>query len=123
MFEQRHEPLLSRAAFLRRMVKYALLASGFIAVSLVIGMAGYHYFEGMSWIDAFVNAAMLMGGMGPVSDLHTDAGKLFAGIYALYCGLIVIIAIGIVAAPLLHRILHHFHLEVATDKAEEESDS
>lgn len=118
MFEQRHEPLVSRAAFLRRMTKYALLASGFIAVSLVIGMAGYHYLEGMSWIDAFVNSAMLMGGMGPVSELHTDAGKLFAGLYALYCGLVVIIAIGIVAAPLLHRILHHFHLEVATDNDE-----
>ena len=121
MFEQHHEPLVSRAAFLRRMTKYALLASGFIVVSLLIGMAGYHHFEGMSWIDAFVNSAMLMGGMGPVSELHTEVGKLFAGFYALYCGLIVIIAIGIVAAPLLHRILHHFHLEVATNK--EESDS
>ena len=113
MFEHRHEPLLSRAAFFRRMTKYAVLALGFIAVSLVIGIAGYHYIEGMSWIDAFVNSAMLMGGMGPVSELHTDAGKLFAGLYALYCGLVVIIAIGIVAAPLLHRILHHFHLAVS----------
>ncbi len=118
MFEHRHEPLASRAAFLRRMTKYALLASGFIVVSLVIGMIGYHQFEGMRWIDAFVNAAMLMGGMGPVSELHTDASKLFAGFYALYCGLIVIIAIGIVAAPLLHRILHHFHLQAAADKDE-----
>lgn len=123
MFEHRQEPLASRAVFLRRMAKYALLASGFIAVSLVIGMAGYHYFEGMAWIDAFVNSAMLMGGMGPVSELHTDAGKLFAGAYALYCGLVVIIAIGIVAAPLLHRILHHFHLEVSTNNNEEEGDS
>jgi hypothetical protein len=118
MFERRHEPLASRAKFFRRMVKYALLALGFIAVSLVIGMAGYHYFEGMAWIDAFVNSAMLMGGMGPVSELHTDAGKLFAGAYALYCGLVVIIAIGIVAAPLLHRILHHFHLEAAAGENE-----
>ena len=109
MFEHRNEPLASRAVFLRRMTKYALLALGFIAASLAIGMLGYHYFEGMPWIDAFVNSAMLMGGMGPVSELHTDAGKLFAGFYALYCGLTVIIAIGIVAAPLLHRILHHFH--------------
>lgn len=119
MFERRHEPLASRAAFLQRMAKYALLASGFIVVSLVIGMAGYHHFEGMPWIDAFVNAAMIMGGMGPVGELHTDVGKLFAGFYALYCGLIVIIAIGIVAAPLLHRILHHFHLEAAADKNED----
>ena len=119
MFERRHEPLISRAAFWRRMAKYALLAAGFIVVSLGIGMAGYHFFEGMSWIDAFVNSAMLMGGMGPVSELHTDTGKLFAGFYALYCGLIVIIAIGIVAAPLLHRILHHFHLDAAADKNED----
>ena len=68
MFEHHHEPLVSRAAFLRRMTKYALLASGFIVVSLLIGMAGYHHFEGMSWIDAFANSAMLIGGMGPVSD-------------------------------------------------------
>ncbi len=121
MFENRHEPLISRAAFLRRMAKYALLASGFIVVSLGIGMAGYHFFEGMSWIDAFVNSAMLMGGMGPVMELHTDTGKLFAGFYALYCGLIVIIAIGIAAAPLLHRILHHFHLEATANKNEEDA--
>src|SRR5512146_2728579 len=119
MFERHHEPLLSRTAFLRRWTKYALLASGFIGISLLIGMAGYQRFEGMSWIDAFVNSAMLMGGMGPVSELHTDAGKLFAGFYALYCGLVVIIAIGIVAAPLLHRILHHFHLEATTGKNED----
>ena len=119
MFEHRHEPLASRAIFFRRLAKYVSLALGFMAVSLVIGMAGYHYLEGMSWIDAFVNSAMLMGGMGPVSELHTDAGKLFAGLYALYCGLVVIIAIGIVAAPLLHRILHHFHLEAASDNQEQ----
>ena len=123
MFEQRHEPLLSRAAFFRRMVKYALLALAFIAVSLLIGIAGYHYIEGLSWIDAFVNSAMLMGGMGPVTALQTDGGKLFAGLYALYCGLVVIIAIGIVAAPLLHRILHHFHLEAAHDQDADEHDS
>ncbi len=122
MFENRHEPLASRRAFLWRLSKYALLALGFIVVSLVIGMAGYHYFEGMPWIDAFVNSAMLMGGMGPVSELHTEAGKLFAGFYALYCGLIVIIAIGIVAAPLLHRVLHRFHLDATTGK-NEDSDS
>jgi hypothetical protein len=65
----------------------------------------------MSWIDAFLNAAMLMGGMGPVNVLRTDGGKVFAGIYALYCGMVVLIAIGIFAAPIVHRFLHHFHLE------------
>lgn len=74
-------------------------------------MVGYHAFEGFSWVDSFLNAAMLMGGMGPVGILHSDAGKVFAGIYALYCGLIELVAVGIVAAPIVHRFLHHFHLE------------
>jgi hypothetical protein len=111
MFEHRTEKLLSRAAFLRRMLKYAFASFSFVVISLAIGMVGYHQFEGMTWIDAFVNAAMLMGGMGPVSELHTDTGKLFAGGYALYCGLIVVIAIGLLVAPVLHRVLHHFHVE------------
>jgi hypothetical protein len=117
MFEHRTEKLLPRAAFIRRMLKYALVSFGFVVISLVIGMAGYHQFEGMGWIDAFVNAAMLMGGMGPVSELHTDAGKLFAGVYALYCGLVVVIAIGLLVAPVLHRTLHHFHVESEADEA------
>jgi hypothetical protein len=67
--------------------------------------------EGYTWVDAFLNAAMLMGGMGPVDALHTDAGKVFAGIFAMYCGLIELVAVGIFAAPIFHRFLHHFHLE------------
>ncbi len=118
MFERRQEPLASRATFFRRMVKYVLVAVGFIGLSLLIGMLGYHYLEGLSWVDSFVNSAMLMGGMGPVTALQTDAGKIFAGIYALYCGMVVIIAIGIAAAPVLHRILHHFHLEDSTGENE-----
>jgi hypothetical protein len=79
--------------------------------SLVIGMVGYRMLEGYSWVDSFLNAAMLMGGMGPASTLHTDGGKIFAGIYALYCGLIELVAIGIFAAPIVHRFLHYFHME------------
>ena len=116
MFEHHNEKLLPRAVFVRRMLKYALASFGFIAISLAIGMVGYHQFEGMAWMDAFVNAAMLMGGMGPVSELHTEAGKLFAGVYALYCGLVVVIAIGILAAPIFHRILHHFHVEAEANE-------
>jgi hypothetical protein len=111
MFEHRHEELLPRRSFLRRLAKYAMISLGIIIVSLVIGMIGYHMFEGFSWVDSFLNAAMLMGGMGPVGALHTDAGKIFAGIYALYCGLVVLVAIAIFAAPVFHRFLHHFHLE------------
>ncbi len=111
MFEHHHEKLLPRRLFLKRLAKYALISLSLVLVSLVIGMLGYHGFEGYSWVDSFLNAAMLMGGMGPVGTLHTDAGKMFAGIFALYCGLIELIAIAIFAAPIIHRFLHHFHLE------------
>jgi|ERR1035437_6633625 hypothetical protein len=111
MFEHHHEKLLPRRLFLRRVAKYVAISLSIILVSLVVGMVGYRMTEGYSWVDSFLNAAMLMGGMGPVGALHTDAGKVFAGIYALYCGLIELVAIGIFAAPIVHRFLHHFHLE------------
>jgi hypothetical protein len=111
MFEHHHEKLLPKSLFIRRLIKFALVSLSLIIVSLVIGMIGYYAFEGFTWVDSFLNAAMLMGGMGPVNQLHTDSGKIFAGIYALYCGLIELIAIGIFAAPIFHRFLHRFHLE------------
>ena len=79
---------------------------GLIAVSLLVGMAGYHLLEGLSWIDAFLNAAMLLGGMGPVNAPASYGGKLFAGLYALYCGLVVIVVAGVLLAPVAHRLLH-----------------
>jgi len=112
MFEHRQEPLLPRSLFFWRMFKFALVSLGLAIFSLGIGILGYRNFEGMSWIDSFVNAAMILGGMGPVGELHTDAGKFFAGVYALYCGLIVIISMGILIAPIFHRFLHLFHLKV-----------
>jgi hypothetical protein len=111
MFEHHHEKLLPTRLFLRRLAKYAAISLSLVLVSLLIGMVGYHMLEGYSWVDSFLNAAMLMGGMGPVGTLHSDAAKVFAGFYALYCGLIELVAIGIFAAPILHRFLHHFHLE------------
>jgi len=111
MFEHHHEKLLSTHLFFKRLAKYAAISLSIILVSLVAGMVGYHVFEGFSWVDSFLNAAMLMGGMGPVGVLHSDTGKVFAGFYALYCGLIELVAVGIVAAPIVHRFLHHFHLE------------
>jgi hypothetical protein len=111
MFEHHREKLLPTRLFLRRLVKYAAISLSIILVSLVIGMFGYHTLEGYSWVDSFLNAAMLMGGMGPVGALHSDGGKVFAGLYALYCGLIELVAISIFAAPIVHRFLHHFHLE------------
>ena len=111
MFEHHHEKLLPKHLFLRRLAKYALISLSIILASLLIGIIFYHVLEGLSWVDSFLNAAMLMGGMGPVNSLHTDAGKVFAGIYALYCGFIVLVAVGIFATPIFHRFLHHFHLE------------
>ncbi len=111
MFERRHENLLPRSKFLKRVLKYALISLSLIIVSLLVGMTGYRMFEGFSWVDSFLNAAMLMGGMGPANTLRTDNGKIFAGIYALYCGMVLIIAVGIFAAPIIHRFLHRFHLD------------
>jgi hypothetical protein len=115
-FEKRHESILPRSKFFLRLVKFALLAIGLIVVSLIIGILGYRLFEGMSWVDAFLNAAMLMGGMGQVTVLHTDAGKLFAGVYALYCGFVLIVSVAVFLAPIFHRFLHRFHLEGAMPK-------
>jgi len=110
-FEHRTQPMLTPREFLARMAHSGIVALALIAVSLFIGIAGYRIFEGLSWIDAFLNAAMLLGGMGPVNPPASFGGKLFAGLYALYCGLAVIIVAGIVLAPVAHRILHRFHIE------------
>ena len=77
--------------------------------SLLIGMAGYEYFESLAWRDAFLNAAMLLGGMGPVESPQTSGGKVFAGLYALYAGLVFLIVAGIIFAPVVHRLMHRFH--------------
>jgi len=106
MFEHHSQPIANRQMFLRRLFSNAVISIGFILVSLFIGMLGYHFLEHFSWIDAFLNAAMLLGGMGPVSSPQTAPGKLFAGIYALYCGLAVLVAAGVAFAPVVHRFLH-----------------
>jgi ABC-type glycerol-3-phosphate transport system permease component len=111
MFEHRTSRVLSRKAFLRRMRNSVLLSVGVIAFALAIGMAGYHFLEGMGWVDSFANAAMILAGMGPLGDMHTDAGKIFAGLYALFCGIVFLGAIGILLAPLAHRALHKFHCD------------
>ena len=111
--EHRSQPLLSPAKFARRVAASVAIAQVLVAVSLAIGMMGYRGLEHLSWTDAFLNAAMLLGGMGPVNAPVTEGGKLFAGFYALFCGLVVIAVTGIVLAPLAHRILHRFHLEDA----------
>src|SRR5208282_414215 len=113
MFEHRSKPLLPRRQFYARMARSAAVALLVVAVALGIGMVGYRAFEPMSWVDAFVNAAMILSGMGPISTLQTDGGKIFAGCYALFSGLAFITILGIVFAPIFHRFLHRFHVEEA----------
>lgn len=110
LFEQHHQPLLPPAAFFRRVVQFALLSFLLVAVSLGLGMLGYHTLEGLSWSDSYLNAAMILSGMGPVSPLQTEAGKLFAATYALYTGLVFLSAAGLLVLPLLHRLIHYIHL-------------
>ena len=98
--------------FLWRMLLHAFAAQLLVGLSLAVGMWGYSHYEGMGWRDAFVNSAMLLGGMGPMkTEGLSDPGKLFAGVFALYAGLVVIIVIGIMMAPIIHRVLHVFHWE------------
>ena len=111
MFESRTEPLAPRHVFLRRAAKYFGLAFVVIGVALAIGIVGYHCIAGFDWIDSLLNASMILGGMGPVGELHSDAAKLFASFYALFSGVVFITTIGVVLAPVLHRAFHKFHLE------------
>ena len=111
MYEHHTRPLMPRPQFFRRLAKSIAMGSGVIIVSLIIGVVGYHHLETMNWVDAFANAAMILSGMGPLTPLTTDSGKIFAGCYALYSGLALVTTIGIIFAPVLHRFLHKFHLE------------
>ena len=109
--EHKSQHLLTRAAFLRRITFYAAGAVLLIASALGVGILGYHHFEHLPWIDAFLNASMILGGMGQVNALHTDGGKVFAGIYALFSGLAFLGVAGLLFTPLLHRLLHRFHFD------------
>jgi hypothetical protein len=108
-YERRSQKLLPRRAFMARLFMHFLVTQVLVLVSLIAGMAGYAHFEGLGIRDAFLNSAMLLGGMGPVNNPHTNGGKVFAGIYALYCGLVVIVGAGVIMAPVVHRIIHQFH--------------
>lgn len=110
-FEHRRQPVIPARRFALRLGRAIMLYLALAIVGMAVGMAGYALTEGMSAIDAFVNAAMILSGMGPVSELKTAGGKLFAGFYALFSGLFVVIASGFVLAPVLHRVLHSFHVE------------
>lgn len=109
MYEARADKLLPARAFARRVLRHAAAALALVILSLAIGMAGYMHFEHLPWRDAFLNSAMLLGGMGPVDSPQSDGGKLFAGCYALYAGLVFLISVGVVLVPVMHRLLHRFH--------------
>lgn len=111
MYEHRRTPLISQQRFLIRIARHVLMAMVLTIVALGIGVLGYHFFEDMPWIDAVLNASMLLGGMGPVDHLNTAAGKLFASAYALFSGLVFIAIAGIVLAPVTHRLLHSLHVD------------
>jgi len=123
MYERRWEPLISRRAFLARMGRHGGFAAGVLAVSLLVGIVGYHTFEKLPVVDGFLNSAMLLGGMGPVDPPKTTPGKLFAGIYALYAGLIVITVASVIGAPIFHRLLHRFHWQEQEKEDAEDDDS
>ena len=114
MYESRRQQPLTHGTFVQRLALHAACAVALVIGSLAIGMVGYHLLEHLSWIDAFLNSAMLLGGMGPVNPPTSDGGKLFAGLYALYAGLVFIVSAGLMFAPVLHRLMHRFHFD---DKA------
>lgn len=109
--ERPRQPLPPRHVFLRRLLRSGVAGLAIVAASLLVGMSGYHGLEGLPWLDAFLNAAMILAGMGPVDPVHSAGGKLFAGCYAIYSGIALLTATGVMFAPLVHRFLHRFHLE------------
>jgi hypothetical protein len=116
LLEHRHQPLLSRREFAWRYLRWGSVAALILLGSLGVGISGYHFLEGLSWIDSLLNASMILGGMGPVDSLHTSAGKVFASCYALYSGLALISIAGLMLTPVVHRFFHRFHLEPAPDE-------
>src|SRR3954464_975396 len=109
MYETKRQPLITRKLFVLRLIRHLFWAAGLLLASLGIGMVGYVASEHMKVIDAFLNSAMLLGGMGPVNPPQTFAGKFFAGCFALYAGLVFIVTAALLFTPLLHRLMHHFH--------------
>jgi hypothetical protein len=111
MLERRHQPLLPRTLFLLRVLRNFLVSAGIVLGSLLIGAAGYHHFVKLPWVDALLNASMILTGMGPVDPVTTTAGKLFATAYALFSGVVFLTAVAVLFAPVLHRFVHRFHLD------------
>jgi hypothetical protein len=115
MYEHRRDRLLSRAKFARRVLLHFGFASGSVALALFVGMAGYHFLADLNWVDSLLNASMILGGMGPVDPLKSDASKIFASFYALFSGLVFIGLLGLLLAPFIHRVMHRLHIEESSN--------
>ena len=113
--EHRKQAPLPRHRFALRIMVYTCLAGLLVLVALGIGILGYHTLEQLSWLDSFLNASMILGGMGPVNEMKTEAGKIFAGLYALFSGLLFLVTAGVLFTPLIHRLLHRFHFEADSE--------
>ena len=111
MFERKHEKVAPPAVFAKRMVRAVGLSLGLVVPALIIGISGYHWLDKLDWVDSLLEASMILGGMGPVNPLRNDAAKIFASCYALFSGLVLIGVMGIILAPITHRVLHKFHVE------------
>lgn len=111
MFERKHQEIAPVSVFIKRLAAYIGIAVLLILVALSIGIAGYHWIAGLDWVDALLNASMILGGMGPVNQLTSADAKIFASLYALFSGLVFIAVMGIVFSPIMHRILHGFHMD------------
>lgn len=110
-YERRHDQLAPRSVFIKRVIAALTVALALILLALLIGIAGYHFIAGFNWVDSLLEASMILGGMGPVNQLPTDHAKIFASIYALFSGIIFIGVMGIVLSPVVHRIMHKFHVD------------
>ena len=111
MFERRHQKIAPALVFIKRLTVYIGAAILLILVALFIGIFGYHWLAGLSWVDSLLNASMILGGMGPVNLLTSTNAKVFASLYALFSGLVFIAVMGIVFSPIVHRMLHKFHID------------
>jgi len=121
-YEHRRQPLISRWEFIKRVALHTALSIGIIGGSLGIGILGYHFLGGLAWIDSLVNASMILGGMGPVDPITAEAGKIFASFYALYSGMVFLLTVGIIIAPVAHRILHRLNMETEGDVQNQEEE-
>jgi len=119
MYEHRSQPLLPRRLFVRRLFRHCFIALLILLCSLAAGILGYHVLEEMPWLDSLLNASMILGGMGPVTELHTAGGKIFASCYALFSGIIFLVVAGTLLAPVMHRFLHQLHLDQVEDSETE----